>query len=124
MSVKIPISFGEYFDRLSILTLKAAHIRCPTARAEAARQKAALAAVPGRPSAEHVAKEVAALAEINAALWQAEEAVRATDEAAAFIEESRKIHRLNAHRTSVKTAIDQVLGSDFVELKDYGSDTS
>ncbi len=117
MPVLIPVSHGEYFDRLTILELKAARIQEPDKRARATAQLAqlrGLAKVPDPPA------PVADLRAVNSQLWELERRIRTTEGEARFAELARQIQRLNGDRAALKAQIDAALGGAPGEVKDYG----
>ena len=67
--------------------------------------------------------EAQALARVNATLWDVEERLRARDAAgdfgADFVAEARSVYRHNDERAALKRALNERLGSEFVEQKSY-----
>jgi hypothetical protein len=122
MLLSAPASVGDVLDRLTILAIKVA--RLPEGpRAHAADEHAALLAAwgaAGLPAPAEV-PEYAALAEVNRALWDVEDRLRAAeargDFGAAFVEDARAVYRTNDRRAALKRAINQRFGSRLVEQK-------
>lgn len=120
MTVSIPVSFGEFFDRLSILELKADRIQSDAKRARAQAQLAGLLALPDAPSEQPVTEEVTALRRINARLWDAENEIRACADPVRFAAMAQDIQTWNRDRAQIKARIDDRLGCVICEVKDYG----
>ena len=122
MILNIPVAAGEVIDKITILRLKAAHFTNPEQRANVARELQALEAVAAAqlPPLEALTE---ALAEVNAQLWEVEEALRAAEAAglfdAAFVENARAVYRLNDRRAALKREINLATGSEIVEEKSY-----
>lgn len=118
-----PASVGDVLDRLTILALKEARLHEPDARANVARERALLREAwdaAGLPDPDAL-PEHAALAEVNAALWDVEDALRAHEAAqdfgAAFVERARAVYRTNDRRAALKRAVNARLGSALTEEK-------
>ena len=123
--LSVPVSPGELIDKLTILEIKLARIADPAKLANIRREHAALDAVARAslpPSAE-LAELRAALGEVNAALWQIEDEIRACEArgefGAAFVALARAVYRTNDRRAALKKRINLLLGSDLVEEKSY-----
>jgi len=122
MRLTVPISVGEFFDKLGILRLKRERLRDAGARAEARREYDALSAL--KPDLVQLAPLIEALDQVNAKLWNAEDRIRgcevSQDFGADFVALSRSIYTLNDERAALKRQINIASGSDFVEQKSYG----
>lgn len=109
-----PCSIGDLLDRITILRIKAA--RCsPEQQANVNRELHALQALwPDEP-------EMVELAQVNLALWEVEDRLRAceavSDFGPAFIADARSVYRLNDRRAALKRGINQRLGSALIEEK-------
>ena len=119
-----PISPGELLDKLTILRIKAQRIADPAKRANVARELAALEAIWQRqPRAAELREEEAALARVNAALWEVEDALRALEAAqrfdAEFVALARSVYRHNDERAALKRRVSEKLGSSLLEEKSY-----
>ena len=124
MRVLVPSPLGDVVDRYTILALKRARLG-DVARAHAAREQEALAeawAASGLPALGGL-PEAQALARVNTTLWEVEERLRARDAAgefgADFVADARSVYRLNDERAALKRALNERLGSEFVEQKSY-----
>jgi hypothetical protein len=123
--ITLEITPGELLDRLTILELKLEHCtrdeqRSPLAaaidRARATRRAARIEA----PGLRELEQE---LANINHALWRAEDEIRdreaRADHGDGFVAVARGICRLNDRRTELKRAIDRACGFPTTEGKTY-----
>ena len=74
-------------------------------------------------AAGEIAKLTRRLDEVNAALWDVEDDLRAMESAgdfgAAFIEAARKVYRLNDERARLKNAVSAAAGSALTEVKEH-----
>lgn len=125
MNVKVEISIGEFFDKVTILEIKNERIK-DTAKLsninkELSALNALLAALPF--SREDVAAEVSELKQINESLWEIEDDIRDQESKKQFddkfVELARAVYITNDKRSDVKRQINLKLGSDFVEEKSY-----
>jgi len=119
-----PIAWGELFDKVTILEIKAQRIVEPAPLANVRRELAALQAIEASaPASADLSALKAELAAINLALWATEDAVRECEQAAdfgpRFVELARSVYRQNDRRAAIKRAINALLGSDIVEEKRY-----
>jgi hypothetical protein len=121
----VPSPLGEVVDRLTILALKIERAPDGEARRRAEQLRDALAAAwaasdlpPWQTLPEH-----GALTEVNAALWDVEDAMRnferRRDFGASFVEAARSVYRLNDRRAALKADIDRRLRSGLHEPKMY-----
>ena len=122
---RIEISWGEVFDRLSILELKAENCKNPrdaeVIDTEIAMLRAALSPI----AAIDLGPLPAQLRATNATLWVIEDALRA-DEAAAdfgaeFVARARSVYRVNDQRAALKRAINDATGAAIYEVKIYST---
>ena len=122
--ILVPISVGELIDKITILEIKSERIKNAGQLENIARELAALRAVPLRDVAELVSLG-AQLKQVNAKLWDIEDAIRDCDARGdfgiAFIEHARAIYRLNDERSRIKKAINFASGSRLIEEKSYKS---
>jgi len=122
----VSISWGELFDKISILEIKCAKIRSDGARAAASAQLDKLQAAARLASASSRLQELRGqLKSVNERLWALEDDLR-TNEAqqkfdASFVTMARGVYRNNDERTRIKRAIDELLGSELAEQKQYSA---
>jgi hypothetical protein len=121
--VKIEISPGELFDRLTILEIKLERIAAPEKRLHLKREYDELCRLRDTMAAEKIAALAAELKEVNAALWQSEDGIReherSQDFGPGFIALARSIYRHNDKRAALKRTINEVCGSALMEEKSY-----
>ena len=120
----IQISWGELFDRLSILEIKQSKLASETARAltEAQHKRLQAAVSPAVHTSPGLAELLNRLKAINETLWSIEDELRDHEAREAFdgrfIELARAVYRNNDDRSRIKHAIDRLLGSES-EPKEY-----
>lgn len=123
--ILVPVSPGELIDKITILRLKAERISDPAKGANVAHELAILTDLAGRavPRVDGLAALEAELQEINAGLWDIEDAIRAADARSdfgeAFVALAQAVYRTNDRRAAVKRRINVLLGSAIVEEKSY-----
>lgn len=121
---RVPVSWGELLDKISILEIKRARIRDAGARANVERELRLLREIAGAVSAEpEVVRLTARLKEVNEALWEIEDAIRereaAKDFGTEFVRLARSVYKRNDERAALKRALNRLLGSELVEEKSY-----
>lgn len=121
----VPISWGELFDKISILEIKVERITSETARANVAHELSMLRrAAETCPGNEKLADLRMALRQVNEELWDIEDAIRRKEHAgafdAAFIALARSVYQRNDERARIKRAISLALASPLIEEKQYG----
>ena len=125
MNVRVEISIGEFFDKLTILEIKRSRIKDAAKLENIEREldglNRLLEELPF--SRKDVSHEVDELKAINEKLWVIEDDIRDKESQKtfddAFIQLARAVYQNNDRRFEVKKAINQKLGSDFVEEKSY-----
>ena len=125
MNVKLEISIGEFFDKLTILEIKKEQISDAEKLVNINKELDALnALLDDLPfSRSDVENEVAELKKINEELWVIEDDIRDKEAQKSFdqgfIDLARSVYFTNDRRSDVKRDINMKLGSDFVEEKSY-----
>lgn len=122
-----PVSWGELADKISILEIKTARIMEGVQRANVARELAALSplldAIDNAP--EGLSALRAELRSINERLWDIEDQIRGKEACLAFDSEfvalARAVYTTNDERGRLKRRINELLGSNLVEEKQYTS---
>lgn len=122
----VPVAWGELFDKITILTIKARRIADPVPRANVERELALLSEVRRQalvaPPAG-IAEIEAELAAVNEELWTIEDEIRRLDRAGefgpAFVALARAVYRTNDRRAALKRRIDELTGSPLREEKWY-----
>ena len=125
--ISVPVSHGELIDKITILEIKAAHMRDA---GKLANVRAELDLLNTNWSANAASKidivaERAQLKAVNEALWDIEDRIRLQEKAQAFdaefVELARSVYFRNDERAAIKRAINVKLGSQLVEEKSYES---
>lgn len=127
MELKIPVSVGELFDKISILEIKNEKIsseeRLVHVRKELAVLKECVAAAGLTISSELYSE----LKNTNEELWEIEDYIREKEEKndfdADFIKFARLDAQLNDNRFVVKRKINNYFDSDIKEQKSYKEET-
>jgi len=119
----VPVSWGELFDKIAILEIKAERIKARAALANVRRELGALNAGAALPRRAGLARLRRALRQVNEALWEIEDKIRAKEGKqtfdAGFIALARSVYRTNDRRAEIKRKINDLLGSALVEEKHY-----
>jgi len=128
--MKVETPLADVLDRLTILALKIERLPTPSARANAAQEREALLEAwreQGLPSPNNLG-EFGLLAQVNDALWQVEDALRAhehrQDFGPEFVALARSVYALNDRRAALKRSLNLALRSRLIEEKSYGEDAS
>ncbi len=121
----MPVSPGELLDKITILRIKAARIADAGKLANVRRELSLLEEIWQRAAAgrSDLEADETALTEVNTALWDIEDAIRAKEAArqfdAGFVELARSVYRSNDLRAAIKRRVNLALGSQLVEEKSY-----
>lgn len=123
--VQLPVSWGEVFDKLTILQLKADKLENAAQLVNVTRERHEIEKVVG--DMAHFPAQlpvlVQALKEINALLWDVEDGKRHCERQQSFgqefVELARKVYFGNDQRAAMKRQINALLGSTLVEEKSY-----
>jgi hypothetical protein len=126
-SIAVLLSPGELTDKITILEIKVERISDPVKlchiRAELETlQAASRGAI--EPT-EELRALTAELRSVNEQLWNVEDELRLCerreDFGPVFVELARAIYRHNDHRAALKRRINDLLGSELVEEKEYAA---
>jgi hypothetical protein len=119
---RVPTSWGELLDKITILEIKAARLPDATARANAGKELGMLREI-AAPVLTQIAPLAARLKTLNEALWDIEDRIREHERADDFGEEfialARSVYKTNDQRGAIKRQINLVLGSALIEEKSY-----
>ena len=124
-AVKVEISPGELIDRITILEIKAARIGDETKRANIGVELSELTAArqAAVPASVRLTALTGKLKEVNQALWDIEDEIRALEAAMdfgpAFVELARAVYKTNDRRSALKRKINELLGSRLIDEKSY-----
>jgi hypothetical protein len=125
MNVRVEISIGEFFDKLTILEIKRSRIEDPAKLENIDREMKELNRLLEKSpfTRQDVSDEVDELKALNEKLWVVEDELRDKESQKtfddAFIQLARAVYQNNDRRFEIKTAINRKLGSDFIEEKSY-----
>jgi hypothetical protein len=122
---RVPISWGELFDKLTILEIKSERMTDAARVKNVRKELAALTKLVDR--LENPPRKLkalrAALRGINAELWRIEDDIRTKEDQQAFDGEfvalARAVYRTNDERARIKREINLLLASDLIEEKQY-----
>ena len=121
----LPVAWGEVFDKLTILQIKAGKLQDAVKRANVQRERLAIENVVGEISRfpAGLPALVQALKDINTQLWDVEDAKRDCERRQcfddSFVQLARKVYFGNDQRAVIKRQINELLGSALVEEKSY-----
>ena len=120
----VPVSWGELLDKITILEIKRERIARADARANVEQEHRLLGAIGARAlERAGIAPLLDALREVNAALWDIEDAIREEEArgrfGADFIRLARSVYQRNDERAALKREINLLLASDLIEEKSY-----
>ena len=122
---KVPISWGELIDKITILEIKRVNISTPSSLANINKELDCLnEIVLNNTGAEGLVSDLKQkLCDVNTRLWKVEDDIRDKEFNlefdATFIELARKVYRLNDDRARLKKSINQALKSELIEEKSY-----
>ena len=125
MNVSIDISIGEFFDKLTILEIKKERIKNEEKLVNINNELNGLNKLLSEQSFSRadIKDEIAALKEVNEALWVIEDDIREKESQKSFddrfVELARSVYIENDKRSRIKREINLKLGSDFIEEKSY-----
>jgi hypothetical protein len=119
-----PVSWGELWDKITILRIKVDRLRSPSARRNAALELRLLQEVAGVPGAD-LAPLLAGLLAVNTRLWRIEDLIRqkeaAQDFGSEFVRLARAVYQENDERGRIKADLNRRMNSLVVEEKQYSS---
>lgn len=127
MSLHIPVSWGELFDKLTILQIKQQRVKDSGKLKNIRRELGELSRVRDAHVLENqqLTRLVDSLRSTNEALWEIEDDIRACEKAgdfgSQFVELARSVYKTNDSRAELKYRINILLDSDLLEEKSYES---
>lgn len=132
VNLTVPISPGEFLDKLTILEIKAERITDAAKQKNVVRELESLRAAwaAARPSQVAIEALLGELRAVNQSLWDIEDRIRVKEGRGEFDQEfiglARSVYRTNDRRAEIKRALSVALGSDLIEEKSYakGGDSS
>ncbi len=123
--LQVEVSPGELIDKITILEIKADRISDPDKLANVHRELRSLTATGEKAldTSPELDEFTAELRRINEQLWEIEDDIRDCerngDFGERFVELARAVYRTNDRRAAAKRSINELLGSELVEEKDY-----
>jgi len=124
-SPKIPISWGELLDKITILQIKNENLTSESALENVEREFKQLGSIltknfPSNADAQQFEEE---LRHINQKLWDIEDKIREKEKHKSFDDEfiqlARSVYITNDERSRIKRRINETFGSELVEEKSY-----
>jgi hypothetical protein len=124
MNLKIPVSIGELFDKISILENKLRFIEEPSKHVNIHKEWSVLVKIAMKVDPKYKnSKHYKELCKVNATLWHIEdgkrECERKKDFDSRFIKLARSVYKMNDKRASIKKKINLKYNSSIVEEKSY-----
>jgi len=129
MRLLIPVSWGELFDKVTILEIKSSRIT-DSAKLKNIRNELKLLADIARQVKHQNEIDIITLEEVssrlrkaNETLWDIENEIRDCEReknfGSRFIELARAVYKTNDKRAALKFQINKLLGSELIEEKSY-----
>jgi hypothetical protein len=121
----VPISWGELFDKITILQIKLDNLTSKNALKNVEWEFKKLQSIlikyfPNSIEAKQLEEE---LKKINQQLWDIEDNIRDKERNRSFDDEfiqlARSVYIINDERSRIKRKINDIFGSEFVEEKSY-----
>lgn len=122
---QLPVAWGEVFDKLTILQIKAEKLQDAAKLANVNKERQEIEKVVGNQARfpAGLPALVQALKDINAQLWDVEDGKRDCERRQcfddSFVQLARKVYFGNDQRAVIKRQINELLGSALVEEKSY-----
>lgn len=126
----VPVSWGELWDKITILELKARHLTSAEALHHVELELSLLRGIVADADAEAVggaalASLVEGLRAVNGRLWGIEDGIREQERQKDFGQEfialARSVYFQNDERAALKRRINTLLASEIVEEKSYAA---
>ena len=124
-SPQVPISWGELFDKITILQIKLENLTSKNAFENVEQELKKLQSVltQNGPKTMETIRLEGELRQINQQLWGIEDKIRDKERTNSFDDEfiqlARSVYRTNDERSRIKRKINELLGSELVEEKSY-----
>ena len=124
-SPQVLVSWGELFDKITILQIKLENLTSKNALNNVGREFKQLHSIlikyfPNNIEAKQLEEE---LKQINQQLWDIEDNIRDKERNRSFDDEfiqlARSVYIINDERSRIKRKINDIFGSEFVEEKSY-----
>ena len=124
-SPQVPISWGELFDKITILQIKLENLTSKNAleNVELELRKLRSISTQNCPKTMETMQLEGELRQINQELWDIEDKIRDKERNNSFDDEfiqlARSVYITNDERSRIKRKINELLGSELVEEKSY-----
>ena len=124
-SPQVPISWGELFDKITILQIKLENLTSKNALENVERELKKLQSIltQNGPKTMETIRLEGELRQINQQLWGIEDKIRDKERTNSFDDEfiqlARSVYITNDERSRIKRKINELLGSELVEEKSY-----
>ena len=126
MTPTIPISWGELFDKITILEIKSARIDDNKKQSNIQKELSKLTEVvaqSGYIASPDTKEAIQHLKEVNETLWSIEDDIRECERQhnfdGPFIQLARSVYITNDKRADLKRRLNILLGSELLEEKSY-----
>jgi hypothetical protein len=122
---QVPISWGELFDKITILQIKLKNLTAKDALKNVEQELKKLQSIltQNGPKTMETIRLEGELRRINQQLWDIEDKIRDKERAKSFDDEfiqlARSVYVTNDERSRIKRKINDMLGSELVEEKSY-----
>ena len=126
-SPQVPISWGELFDKITILQIKLENLTSKNALENVEQELKKLQSIltQNGPKTMETLQLEGELRQINQQLWGIEDKIRDKERNNAFDDEfiqyARSVYITNDERSRIKRKINDMLGSEIVEEKSYAN---
>ena len=124
-TIRVEIAPGELIDKITILEIKAGRITDAARLQNVKRELDCLTAARNAALSDSQALRqlTGQLKQVNEALWEIEDRIRRCEQqqdfGPQFIELARSVYRSNDRRAEIKRQINDMLGSQLIEEKQY-----
>jgi hypothetical protein len=127
-NIKIPVSIGELFDKLSILNIKIMNMADSHKLDNVKYEYSLLESIYNgiievSENRDQLVKKYVELLKVNNELWTIEDSIRDKERAgdfdSEFIELARSVYIVNDERSRIKYDINSISGSNIFEEKSY-----
>ena len=122
---QVPISWGEFFDKITILQVKLENLTSKNALENVEQELKKLQSIltQNGPKTMETIRLEGELRRINQQLWDIEDKIRDKERNNSFDDEfiqlARSVYVTNDERSLIKRKINDMLGSELVEEKSY-----
>ena len=122
---KIPVSWGELFDKVTILQIKLANLKAKSALKNVKKEHDQLHTIFDQNFSDytHAKRLMTDLKLVNQKLWDIEDRIRDKERSKTFdekfIELARRVYFTNDDRSRIKRNINETFGSELIEEKSY-----